>query len=68
MRQVIIWTNADPIHRCIYAAIEEGGGGGGWINLTTVEEKAWMSNYTLLIYISVITYPDSASVSGDLCE
>ena len=31
MRQAIIWTNAEPIRRRIYAAL--GGGGGDEVNL-----------------------------------
>ena len=42
-RQAIIWTNADPVHRRIYAALGGGGGGGGggvncwvWANTTFI--------------------------------
>ena len=29
MRQAITWTNADPVHRCVYAAL-----GARWVKLT----------------------------------
>ena len=39
-RQAIIWTNADPIHWCIYAALRGGGGGGGgWVKYDKVSPK-----------------------------
>ena len=53
----IFWTNANPIHWRIYAALEGGGGGGGGFfscisvadGALAVEVMRWSQKYKIVI-------------------